>query len=73
MSLRTVLDDVERLPRRDKWRLVRYLLDDLEGAKESGLNEREWKQALRDTYGILSDDPIERPPQSPLDDWEAVE
>ena len=33
MSLRTVLDDVERLPRRDKWRLVRYLLDDLEGGQ----------------------------------------
>lgn len=35
MSLRTVLDDVERLPRRDKWRLVRYLLDDLEVPKKA--------------------------------------
>ncbi|MBL8153973.1 MAG: hypothetical protein JNM70_07300 [Anaerolineae bacterium] len=31
------------------------------------VREEDWHTALRATYGILADDPIERPPQLPLD------
>ncbi len=35
--------------------------------------QTDWHTALRATYGILSDDPIERPPQLPLEDRERIE
>jgi hypothetical protein len=33
----------------------------------------EWHTALNATYGILADDPIERPPQLPIEDREPLE
>jgi hypothetical protein len=33
----------------------------------------DWYQALRDSYGILKDDPIERPEQLPLEDHDAID
>jgi len=37
------------------------------------VRETDWHTALRATYGILADDPIERPPQLPLEEREPIE
>lgn len=35
--------------------------------------QTDWHTALKATYGILADDPIERPPQLPLEEREPIE
>jgi len=72
MTLQNLLTEVERLPKGDKWRLVRHLLDELEDDKKHTPPEA-WASFVERMYGALADDPIERPPQLPLEDREPIE
>lgn len=71
MTLQNLLEEVEHLPITDKWRLVNHILRYLEQTQVQVKSD--WHQALRATYGILADDPIERPPQLPLEERESLE
>jgi hypothetical protein len=71
MTVQDLLDEVERLPVAEKWRLVNHVLSSLERTQTQSTSD--WHQALRETYGILANDPIERPPQLPLQDREPIE
>jgi len=71
MSLQNILNEVDRLPDTDKWRLVNHVLRSLE--QNQGREKQNWHDAVQATYGILADDPIERPPQLPLEDREPLE
>jgi hypothetical protein len=65
MTEQDLLEEAERLTVEEKWRLMNHVLRSLEQAQAQP--KADWHQALRETYGILADDPIERPPQLPLD------
>lgn len=69
MSIQELLLEVEQLNDADKWQLVKHLLHSLETAPSAS----DWQQRLQSTYGILEDDPIERPPQLPLTTHESIE
>lgn len=71
MPLEKLLDEIDQLPHAEKWRLVTRILQSLE--QEQRQPENDWQQAMKATYGILADDPIERPPQLPLTDREPFE
>lgn len=71
MTLDKLLAEVEQLSSSDKWRLVNHVLRALE--QEQHASSTDWKTALKATYGILADDPIERPPQLPLEEREPLE
>jgi hypothetical protein len=71
MTIQELLSEVERLPVSEKWRLVNHLLHSLELEQTQPITD--WHAALRATYGILADDPIERPPQLPIEEREPIE
>lgn len=71
MPIEKLLDEIDQLPHTEKWRLVTHILQSLE--QEPRQIENDWKQAIKATYGILADDPIERPPQLPLKNREPFE
>ena len=71
MTLQDLFEEVERLPLAEKWRLVNQVLRSLEQAQIQPKSD--WYQALQETYGILADDPIERPPQLFLEEREPIE
>ena len=70
MPIEQLLAEIDQLPHSDKWRLVNHLLQSLEHDQRQ---PTDWKTALKATQGILADDPIERPPQLPLEDREPLE
>lgn len=72
MTLQQILDEVTELPDADKWRLVRHLLDTLEG-KSQGATKEDWPSFVNRMYGALADDPLERPSQLPLTDREPID
>jgi hypothetical protein len=69
-TLETVLEQAQRLSAQDRLRLVEQLAATLQ--TEITGRPMDWHQALRDTYGILKDDPIERPPQLPLEERDPI-
>jgi hypothetical protein len=72
LTMQEILTHAERLPIRDRWQIVQQLLRNLE--EEQVMTEViDWHAALRATYGILADDPIERPEQLPLEERELIE
>lgn len=71
MTIDNLVDEIDQLPASDKWRLVNHILRSLE--QEQLKLESNWKQSLRETYGILADDPIERPSQLLLEEREPLE
>jgi hypothetical protein len=70
-TLESVLIQAERLSAQDRLRLVERLAASLQTAVVPAPTD--WHQALRDTYGILKDDPIERPPQLPYEERDPIE
>ena len=70
MPIEQLMNEIDRLPHAEKWRLVNHLLQSLEHEQRQ---PTDWKAALKATHGILADDPIERPPQLPLEDRELFE
>lgn len=69
-TLETLFEQVQQLSLGQRLRMMELLATTLQSdvAKKS-----DWHTALRATYGILADDPIERPPQLPLDVREPIE
>ena len=65
MTLQNLLEEVNHLSGTDKWRMVRHLLDSLEKETDDSPQE-DWKSFVERMYGVLADDPIERPSQLPL-------
>ncbi len=63
-TFETILAQAERLSAQDRLRLVERLAATLQTELQP---KTDWHMFLRETYGILKDDPIERPPQLPLE------
>lgn len=61
---------IDQLPTAERWRLVNHILRTLEHDQQV---HSDWQQAVAATYGLLADDPIERPEQLPLTEREALE
>jgi hypothetical protein len=70
-TLETLFEQAQRLSLQDRLRLTERLAVSLQS--EIASPQSDWHQALRDSYGILKDDPIERPPQLPLEERNAIE
>jgi hypothetical protein len=67
MTVDQLFNEIDQLPTSEKWRLVNHILQTLEHEQRKSDN---WQDKLKATYGILADDPIERPPQLPLEERE---
>jgi len=70
ISIEQLIEEIDQLQHSEKWRLVNHLLQSLEHEQHQ---PTDWKAALKATQGILADDPIERPPQLPLEEREPLE
>lgn len=66
----TVFEQVQKLSPTERLRMLALLAASLENEL---VEKTDWHAALRATYGILADDPIERPPQPPLETREPIE
>lgn len=66
----TVFEQVQKLSPTERLRMLALLAASLENEL---VEKTDWHVALRATYGILADDPIERPPQPPLETREPIE
>lgn len=60
MTLDELIQQAERLPTDERWRLVKHLLNSLEKEQVSGMEKMDWHDFLRATYGSLRDTPIQR-------------
>jgi hypothetical protein len=65
-----LFEQVQRLSPIQRLRMMELLAVSLQ---TDFVRETDWHTALRATYGILRDDPIERPPQLPLQEREPLE
>jgi hypothetical protein len=72
MALDELLQEVERLPVTEKWRLVKHVLRSLE-QDQSVSPVFDWHQFLRETYGSLRDTPIQRWDQGDYEEREPLE
>lgn len=72
MTLDKLLQEVERLPVTEKWRLVKHVLRSLEQG-QSAAPVSDWHQFLRETYGSLRDTPIQRWDQGEYEQREPLE
>jgi hypothetical protein len=70
-TFESVLAQAEKLTPQDRLRLVERLAATLHA--DIRKDDSDWHTALRATYGILKDDPIERPPQLPLEERDPIE
>lgn len=73
LRLQDLYKEVEQLPVSEKWQLVRHVLQSLEEERGVSGPGRGWQERLRALHGVLADDPLERPPQLPLEEREPVE
>lgn len=72
LSMQTLVDEIDRLPPADKWRLVKYVLETLEQEQVPPLSRDDYHQRLRETYGVLRDTPIERGDQGDYEEREPL-
>jgi hypothetical protein len=72
-NMRDLVDKIDQLSVAEKWRLVKHILETLEHAHVAPESRDEYQQRLRETYGVLSDNPMERPPQLPFEEREPLE
>ena len=69
-----VVTKVDKLSVNEKVRLIEHLGSTLQHDLEvESYRRMPWHEFLKRTYGILADDPIERPPQLPLEEREPLE
>jgi hypothetical protein len=66
----TLFEQVQKLSTTQRLRMMNLLAATLQ---TDFVQQTDWHTALRATYGILADDPIERPPQLPLEEREQIE
>ena len=72
MTLDELLQEVERLPATEKWRLVKHVLRSLE-QDQNVSPVSDWHKFLRETYGSLRDTPIQRWDQGDYEERELLE
>jgi hypothetical protein len=72
-SMSDLVGTIDQLSVAEKWRLVKHILATLEHAHLVPMSQDEYQQRLRETYGSLSDDPMERPPQLSFEEREPLE
>ena len=65
-----LFEQVQKLSPTERLRMMELLAVTLQ---TDLVRQTDWHSALRATYGILADDPIERPPQLPLEEREPIE
>ena len=63
IPVETLFAQVQKLSLSERLRLIELLAATLKTEID---RQTDWHTALKATYGILADDPIERPPQPPL-------
>lgn len=74
INYHTVAEMADQLPLADKARLIEHLSAALRHDLEVEAYQRmHWHEFIERTAGILADDPIERPPQPPLEEREPLE
>lgn len=69
VSLDNILEQAQHLTPIERLRLMERLAAALQADLA---RPTDWRAALRATYGILADDPIERPAQPPLEERDSV-
>lgn len=74
LPVETILHELKRLPKADRWYLVKHLLDTLETEQETltSVPHSDWHDFLRETYGLLRDTPIERWDQGEYEEREPL-
>jgi len=70
MTFEVLLEQAQKLSPSERLRLVELLAVTLPA---DFVQPAHWRAALKATYGILADDPIERPPQLPVEERDPVE
>jgi hypothetical protein len=74
VNYRDVVSMAEQLPLVERVRLIEEVSASLTRALELEAFQRmPWQEFIERTAGILADDPIERPPQLPLEMREPIE
>lgn len=69
-----ILNRADQLSLADKARLLEHLSTALRHDLEvEAFRRMPWQEFIERTAGIMADDPIERPPQLPLEEREALE
>ena len=69
-TFETLFEQVQKLSTSQRLRMMELLAITLQ---TDFSQETNWHTALKATYGILADDPIERPPQPPLEEREPMD
>jgi hypothetical protein len=72
LTIRELVEEVDRLPAADKWQLVRHVLDTLEQEQVAPTSTADYHKFLRETYGVLRDTPIERWEQGEYEEREPL-
>ncbi len=67
-----LLEEMQRLPVTDKWRLVMRMLQVLEQEQRELSEESDWHEFLRETYGSLRDTPLQRWSQGDYEEREPI-
>ena len=70
MTFENLFEEVQKLEPAQRLRMMELLATSL---KLDFIRQADWHTALKATYGILADDPIERPEQLPLEEREPFE
>lgn len=70
LEFEALFDQIQKLTTAERLRMMELLTATLQA---DFARQADWHTALQSTYGILADDPIERPPELPLEDREMVE
>ena len=65
MTFETLFEQMQKLTPIERIRMMELLAATLQ---VDFTRQTDWHTALKATYGILKDDPIERPPQLPIDE-----
>jgi hypothetical protein len=65
-----LLQQAQKLSPLERLRLVELLSVTLQA---DFIRQTDWHTALKATYGILADDPIDRPPQLPFEERDPIE
>ena len=69
-TFETLFEQLQKLSAAQRLRMMELLAATLH---TDFVQQTDWHTALRATYGILAEDPIERPPQLPLEERELIE
>jgi hypothetical protein len=70
MTFEALFEYVQRLTPGERLRMMELMAASLQ---VDFTQSTDWHESLRATYGILADDPIDRPPQLPIEEREPLE